>query len=223
MEDWTVSSDDVEAGAQRGVIRYVVTRCLHGPPGADASAILGASGAAKMPFYEAVDHAALASPRRSSTIHTPPSSPREPMDRVRRCCTGEMFQPTRLKGQLTPSCLAPLASKLPAPSTPYRPYVPPFCLYPIPIPSSHHRVPVSASYSRCVRSYFPPHFAGDSSCIPLPQRLECLRNEVMQDHASFRALPESHFETSHTAQMSKERSEEHPEDILRTFADISLR
>ncbi|KYN18397.1 hypothetical protein ALC57_09272, partial [Trachymyrmex cornetzi] len=75
-EDWTVSSDDTEAGAQRGVIRYVVTRCLH----------------------------------------------------VRRCCTGEMFQPTRLKGQLTPSCLAPLASKLPAPSTPYRPYVPPlFC------------------------------------------------------------------------------------------------
>ncbi|KYM81986.1 Cytochrome c oxidase subunit 1, partial [Atta colombica] len=28
-EDWTVSSDDMEAGAQRGVIRYVVTRCLH--------------------------------------------------------------------------------------------------------------------------------------------------------------------------------------------------
>ncbi|KYN40480.1 hypothetical protein ALC56_05425 [Trachymyrmex septentrionalis] len=53
----------MEAGAQRGVIRYVVTRCLHPP----------------------------------------------------------------------------------APSTSYRPYVPPlFCLYPIPISSSHHRVPVSA-------------------------------------------------------------------------------
>jgi len=124
------------------VCRYTM---LTRPPRADASAILGASGAAKMPFYEAADHAALASPHRSSTIYTPPYSPREPMDRVRRCCTGEMFQPTRLKGQLTP-CLAPLASKLPALSTPYRPYVPPlFCLYPIPIPSSHHRVPMSVT------------------------------------------------------------------------------
>ncbi|KYN01220.1 hypothetical protein ALC62_07986, partial [Cyphomyrmex costatus] len=70
-EDWTVSSDDTEAGAQRGVIRYVVYT---------------------------------------------------------------MLTPTRLKGQLTPSCLA--------------------------------------SYSRCARSSFPPHFSGrrgDSSCIPLPR------------------------------------------------------
>lgn len=33
------------------------------------SAILGASGAAKMPFYEAADHAALASPSQLDHTH----------------------------------------------------------------------------------------------------------------------------------------------------------
>ena len=102
-------------------------------------------------------------------------SPREPMDRVRRCCTGEMFQPTRLKGQLTPSCLAPLASKLPLHLRPPRP-IGPMCLCCfVFIPSLYRllttacRCPRSASYSRCARSSFPPHFADDSSCIPLPR------------------------------------------------------
>jgi len=96
------------------VYRYTM---LTRPPGADVFAILGASGAAKMPFYEAADHAALSSPSQlDHTRHTV----REPMDRVRRCCTGEMFQPTRLKGQLTPSCLAVCVEAVPSL----------FCLYP---------------------------------------------------------------------------------------------
>lgn len=79
------------------VCRYTM---LTRPPEPMCSlASLGASGAAKMPFYEAADHAC----HRSSTIH----EPRELMDRVRRC-TGEMFQPTRLKGR-TVNTLAPLS------------------------------------------------------------------------------------------------------------------
>lgn len=70
------------------------------------SAILGASGAAKMPFYEAADHV-FASPSQLDHIHTYTyvlaRSPHGP--RARRS-TGEMFQSTRLKGQLTLSCLA---------------------------------------------------------------------------------------------------------------------
>lgn len=82
------------------VCRYTM---LTRPPEPMCSlASLGASGAAKMPFYEAADHAC----HRSSTIH----EPRELMDRVRRC-TGEMFQPTRLKGR-TVNTLAPLSLSL---------------------------------------------------------------------------------------------------------------
>lgn len=75
-------------------------------------ASLGASGAAKMPFYRAAERERSASaraPSRNSTVRArsspslPPASP--PMDRVRRC-TGEMLRATRLKGQLTPSRLA---------------------------------------------------------------------------------------------------------------------
>jgi len=46
------------------------------PPGADVSAILGASGAAKMPFYEAADHASLASS--SQLDHTRAIQPENP-------------------------------------------------------------------------------------------------------------------------------------------------
>ncbi|KOC59366.1 hypothetical protein WH47_12437, partial [Habropoda laboriosa] len=62
------------------VIRYGVTRCLHGPKSREFT-ILCASRAVKMPFYEATEHIR----HRSSTIHC-----HSPMDRVRHC-TGEMF------------------------------------------------------------------------------------------------------------------------------------
>lgn len=61
-----------------------------------------------MPFYEATDHAR----HRSSTIRESKS-----MDQVRHC-TGEMFQPTRLKGQLTFSCLATVVVPLSYPVHP---------------------------------------------------------------------------------------------------------
>lgn len=85
------------------VCRYTM---LTRPPEPMLSAILGASGAAKMPFYEAADHV-FASPSQLDHVHTYTyvlaRSPHGP--RARRS-TGEMFQSTRLKGQLTLSCLA---------------------------------------------------------------------------------------------------------------------
>lgn len=84
--------------------------------------------------------------------------PESSMDRVRRCCTGEMFQPTRLKGQLTPSCLAARVEAAPCmPSL--------FCLY----PRSHHALRHSIALIVLVFFSFPPHFSGDSPCIPLPR------------------------------------------------------
>jgi len=63
------------------------------------------------------------------------------MDRVRRCCTGEMFQPTRLKGQLTPSCLVARGAA---------PCVRPGCFVFIPI------------------SFFPPRIAPGSIALIAP-------------------------------------------------------
>ncbi|KYQ46423.1 hypothetical protein ALC60_14519 [Trachymyrmex zeteki] len=158
-------------GVGRNTLGSLVTRgnqlcrytMLTRPSGADVSAILGASGAAKMPFYEAADHAVLAS--LSSARPYIRCTARELMDRVRRCCTGEMFQPTRLKGQLTPSCLVACVEAAPSAS-----YVPSFVwslsLYRL--PTTACQCPRSASYSRCAHSSFPPHFSGDSLCIPLP-------------------------------------------------------
>lgn len=87
------------------VCRYTM---LTRPPEPMLSAILGASGAAKMPFYEAADHV-FASPLQLDHIHaythTCILARSSHGPRVRRN-TGEMFQSTRLKGQLTPSCLA---------------------------------------------------------------------------------------------------------------------
>lgn len=142
-----------------GVIRYVVTRCLHGPREPMCP-----------PFWAQVE-------LRKCLFTRQPTMPRwlrqldhthaiQPMDRVRRsCCTGEMFQPTRLKGQLTPSCLAPLASPRLRP-------VCPRCFVFIPhsvFPSS--RAPSALALIALILFFpsFPPHFFGDSSCIPLPR------------------------------------------------------
>ncbi|TGZ39013.1 hypothetical protein DBV15_02341 [Temnothorax longispinosus] len=100
--------------------------------------------------------------RRSSTIHAPHTAG-EPMDRVRRCCTGEMFQPTRLKGQLTPSLRPPRPACVPSL----------FSLYPHSV-FSPPRVPprhCPCNILLSSRSFFPFRliFPPIPSCIPSPR------------------------------------------------------
>lgn len=99
-----------------------------------------------MPFYEAADHV-FASPLQLDHIHTYTCilarSSHGP--RVRRN-TGEMFQSTRLKGQLTPSCLAArIVVVSPALFTCCPPFL--FCRVVFILPSSRS-------------FFFSPHFLG---------------------------------------------------------------
>jgi len=83
------------------VIRYIVTRCLHGPWSRCCPPFWAQVELRKCLF---TNQSTMSLPRhRSSTIQHEP----EPMDRVRRC-TGEMFQPTetqRTVNTLVPRCL----------------------------------------------------------------------------------------------------------------------
>lgn len=82
------------------VIRYVVTRCLHGLLEPMCFAPIWAQVELRKCLF--TRQSTIHLPRYCrSTIHT---SARMSTNRVRRC-TGEMFQQTRLKGQLTLSCL----------------------------------------------------------------------------------------------------------------------
>lgn len=123
-----------------GVIRYVVTRCLHGPREPMCPPFWAQVELRKCLFTRQPTMTALvAVAARPYTRYTT----REPMDRVRRCCTGEMFQPTRLKGQLTPSCLAACVRGCALRA---------LCA-PVVLSSSPHRLPITARRAgRCPRS-----------------------------------------------------------------------
>lgn len=118
------------------------------------SAILGTVELRKCLFTR---HPTMYLPRyRSSTmythIHTPTRSPYGP--RVRRS-TGEMLQSTRLKGQLTPSCLA---ARIVVALSAFPPYVcAPVPFFPLPV-CSRCLHPGSAVLCPSCSFFFPPHF-----------------------------------------------------------------
>jgi len=122
------------------VCRYAM---LTRPPGAEqrvVAAILGASGAAKMPFYEPADRAHLPRHRTRERGHRGPSE---------RRCTAEMFR-TAQRTALTLSRLAARARATPS------------SLYPSVSPSSSLRsLPRRGSGGEV---FFPPHFSDRVPC-----------------------------------------------------------